>query len=48
MKDKEQILITSDGKQPSSCSDYDENSGICKGTGKLCDMCYENSLQTEI
>ncbi len=44
MIEEEQVLIISAG-QSSPCSDYEENSGVCKSTGELCDMCYENSLK---
>lgn len=31
--------------RPKPCSDYDEETGNCKGSGKSCDTCYENSLK---
>lgn len=43
---KEDLLVkTSDDKLPEPCSNYDEKTGRCKSSGKLCDTCYEHSLK---
>lgn len=44
--DREDLLVkTSDGKPPEPCSDYDEETGLCKSDGKPCDACYEDRLR---